>query len=165
MNQNITWVFVVFTLIALSPTIVSAEEIIITPVAGSKLPGCEETEQGCYNPKYIKVEIGTVITFQNTDVSAHTFTSDKFDTALMINDGETKQWVVERGITEYTCLLHPWAVGTIVGVSIPPLDSITEYPKWILNLYYWYYDGLIDYDTFMNALNYILDKGIAKQVE
>lgn len=152
----------------LSPIIlkhISAEEIIIEPVTGSKLPGCETTEHGCYTPNYIKMEVGTVVYFQNTDKAAHTFTSDKFDTNLMINDGEIKQWTVERGVTEYSCMLHPWAVGTIVGVTAPPIESIADYPRWILTLFDWYHTNMIDYDTFMNALNYILDKGIAKQVE
>ena len=52
-------------------------EITITPVPGSGFPdsGCEETEDGCYNPSTATVYVGSVVIFSNTDSVSHTFSS------------------------------------------------------------------------------------------
>ena len=50
-------------------------EVTIVPAAGSGVPGCEETAEGCFIPGTVTVDVGEVITFYNSDSLAHTFTS------------------------------------------------------------------------------------------
>ncbi len=168
-TMNYLLVFIMGTLgIALTLPFVlpsaDASDIMITPVEGSKLPGCEETEKGCYTPNFVKIKAGKMVVFKNTDTAAHSFTSDKFDSQIMINDGTEFNWTVEEGVTTYSCLLHPWATGTIVGVTAPTIDTITDYPNWVVNLFDWYDQDLIDYDTFMNALIWLMSYDIVKEV-
>jgi plastocyanin len=142
-----------------------AENLIyITPVEGSKIPGCQETESGCFSPTIISAEVNSTVIFKNTDTSAHTFTSvdGYFDTQLMINDGTEYEWSVISGKTDYVCLLHPWAQGSIIGVTAPTIDTLIAYPDWVDNIFTWYDDGLIDYDTLINALTYLMNNGIVE---
>jgi hypothetical protein len=105
-----------------------------------------------------------MVVFKNTDDAAHSFTSDKFDSQIMINDGMEFHWTVEEGVTTYSCLLHPWSTGTIIGVVAPGIDSIKNYPDWVVNIFNWYDEDLIDYDTLMNALIWLMGYGIVQDI-
>lgn len=157
-------IFLIGMLIFNTASNVFAEPIYITPVEGSKFPGCQETEQGCFNNTIVQVETNSTVIFKNTDVSAHTFTSviGLFDSQLMINDGTEYEWVVAQGKNDYMCLLHPWATGSIIGITAPTIDSLISYPEWVVNVFDWYSEGLIDYDTLINALTYLMNNGIVE---
>lgn len=167
------------------PSAEAAQTITITPVKesvheetgtillGSRIPGCQDPvivngtvirEAGCYTPNDITVKPGTLIIFKNDDISAHSFTSVDFNSQLMINDGSEYSWVAsDFGKTTYSCLLHPWASGSITVVSAPTLDDFNQVPAWVTNIFNWYNDDIIDYNTFMNAIIYLMSFSIIEE--
>ena len=46
----------------------------IESLAGTGVPGCEETPEGCFIPSIATVDVGGKVIFSNTDSAAHTFT-------------------------------------------------------------------------------------------
>ncbi|MEE8383809.1 MAG: CFI-box-CTERM domain-containing protein [Nitrosopumilus sp.] len=117
--------FVLFAIVAgigaITP--VAFAEVTIEPVAGSGVPGCEETAEGCYSPAEVKVVVGEVVIFSNTDTAAHTFTSgtpggddvmEIFDSSLL-PAGDSSEWTPDTlGEFPYFCMIHPWMAGTIL---------------------------------------------------
>ena len=98
-------------------------EIIIMPVDGSGVPGCEATE--CYTPMHAIVAEGGNIIFRNTDTAAHTMTggsaadgpSGVFDTSLIMTSAEYSFSLDYAGEYDYFCMVHPWMSGSIEVVS------------------------------------------------
>ena len=65
----------VVSLIAIAPSAFAAHhEVTITNAPGSSTPGCEDTNS-CFIPNPVTVELGTIVTWENTDTAAHTATS------------------------------------------------------------------------------------------
>ena len=65
----------VVSLIAIAPSAFAAHhEVTITNAPGSSTPGCEDTNS-CFIPNPVTVELGTIVTWQNTDNAAHTATA------------------------------------------------------------------------------------------
>ena len=101
-------------------------ETTIVPVAGSKIPGCELTPEGCWEPMIATVDVGGKVIFINTDQeAAHTFTSgsaDKgpsgvFDSSLLVVD-KSYEWIATiPGEYPYFCMIHPWMDGILVVVE------------------------------------------------
>ena len=102
-----------------------AENIEIIPVAGSGVPGCEETADGCFSPNTVTVEVGDVVIFKNTDIAAHTFTSgdltdsdtvgNVFDTSLLAAGADYAPITLDTvGEIPYFCMIHPWMQGLII---------------------------------------------------
>lgn len=143
--------------------------IEVNPVEGSRFPGCQNDQivnstvvikAGCFSPNDIVAKVGTLVIFKNTDETAHSFTSIKFNSLLMINDGSEFSWTVEPGTVEYSCTLHPWTVGTITGVSAPTINEFDPLPEWVVTLFEWYIDDVIEYETFINAIIYLMSYDI-----
>ena len=98
-------------------------EVTITPVAGSKDPGCEQTNE-CYTPSTVTVDVGGKVIMINTDNAAHTFTSGDptmpqtvqalFHSGLLMKDGSYDWTPTETGTIPYFCMVHPWMQGIIV---------------------------------------------------
>ncbi len=97
-------------------------EVTITPVAGSGVPGCEDTAEGCWTPNTATVDVGEKVIFSNTDTAAHTFTagtpsdgpSEEFDTSLL-SAGDSFEWTADTaGEIAYFCMIHPWMQGLII---------------------------------------------------
>ena len=97
-------------------------EVTITPVAGSGVPGCEDTAEGCWTPNTATVDVGGKVIFSNTDTAAHTFTagtpadgpSEEFDTSLL-SAGDSFEWTADTaGEIAYFCMIHPWMQGLII---------------------------------------------------
>ncbi len=117
--------FVLFAIVAGIGAITPAAfaEVTIEPVAGSGVPGCEETAEGCYSPAEVTVVVGEVVIFSNTDTAAHTFTSgtpggddvmEIFDSSLL-PAGDSSEWTPDTlGEFPYFCMIHPWMAGTIL---------------------------------------------------
>ena len=128
-TKAISSIFLLFTLvvgmISMSPaSFADHSEIIITPITGSGSPGCERTEEGCYNPSTVTINIGSVVIFSNTDNdSLHTFTSGipsddiigiDFDSG-MLSPGDSVEWnPTEVGEFPYFDMIHPWMQGLII---------------------------------------------------
>lgn len=97
-------------------------EVTIVPAAGSSVPGCEATDEGCYVPTIATVDVGGTVIMSNTDSAAHTFTAGtiadgptgEFDTGLLAPGGSFEYKPTEVGEIQHYCLVHPWMSGTIV---------------------------------------------------
>ena len=65
----------VVSLIAIAPSAFAAHhEVTIENAPGSSTPGCEETDS-CFSPNPVTVDLGTIVTWSNTDNAAHTATA------------------------------------------------------------------------------------------
>jgi len=103
------------------------------------VPGCLETEVGCYTPKTTTVEVGGVVTMTNSDETGiHTFTSGTVDGFAATADGtfdsgilqfgNSFQWIPDTpGEYPYYCMLHVWMQGTIIvgEGTVPDIIFIT----------------------------------------
>ena len=120
--------FVLFALVAgigaLTPAAFADHpEVTIVPAEGSSVPGCEETEDGCYIPSTATVDVGGVVIFSNTDNGIHTYTSgslsdddagSEFDTGMLQQDQSFEYTPENAGEFPYFCMLHPWMQGTLI---------------------------------------------------
>lgn len=118
-----------------------ADPHLIETVIGSGDPGCEQTKVGCFTPNLITASIGHTITMSNTDSAVHTFTagtpndglSNVFNTGLLFA-GDSFEWIPDTaGEFTYFCMIHPWAVGTIIvhvlpDESHPVPEPVIEFP-------------------------------------
>ena len=99
-------------------------EITISPSSNSgSVPGCELTNNGCYNPGTATVDVGDLVIFSNTDNVPHTFSSGnpsddvvgtEFNSGILA-PGEFIEWIPEtEGAFPYFDMIHPWMVGIIL---------------------------------------------------
>ena len=125
-TKAISSFFVLFALVAgIGAPAAAADhpEVTIVPAAGSSVPGCEETEDGCYIPSTATVDVGGVVIFSNTDNGIHTFTSgslsdddagSEFDTGMLQSDQSFEYTPENIGEFPYFCMLHPWMQGVLI---------------------------------------------------
>jgi len=111
----------VVSLIAIAPSAFAAHhEVTITNAPGSSTPGCEETDS-CFVPSTATVEVGAVVTWDNTDTAAHTATagsatdgpSGVFDSSLIMAGGSYSYTADTAGTFDYLCMVNPWMSGTL----------------------------------------------------
>jgi len=109
-----------------SPAFADHIEVTIVPVADSKVPGCEKTPEGCWDPMIATVDVGGKVIFSNTDQNgSHTFTSgtpfegpsDVFNSSLLFTDGSYEWIATNVGEYPYFCMIHPWMEGLLVVVK------------------------------------------------
>ena len=126
-TKAISSFFVLFAIaagiVAITPAAFANSEVTITPVAGSKDPGCEQTNE-CYTPNTVTVDVGGKVIMINTDNAAHTFTSGDptmpqtvqalFHSGLLMKDGSYEWTPTEEGTVPYFCMVHPWMQGLII---------------------------------------------------
>jgi len=127
-TKAISSIFLLFTItlgmISMSPaSFADHSEITITPISGSGVSGCEFTEEKCYTPNIVKIDVGSVVIFSNTDSVSHTFSSgfpsndiigNEFNTG-MLSSGDSAEWTPETvGKIPYFCMIHPWTQGVII---------------------------------------------------
>ncbi len=117
----------VVSLIAIAPSaFADHHEVTITNAPGSSTPGCEDTDS-CFSPNPVTVELGTIVTWQNTDNAAHTATagtaadgpSGVWDSSLIMAPmGDTVNsfsYTTDTvGSFDYFCMVHPWMTGTLI---------------------------------------------------
>ena len=106
----------VVSLIAIAPSAFAAHhEVTIENAAGSSTPGCEPN---CFIPNPVTVEVGTIVTWDNTDTAAHTATagtaadgpSGVFDSSLIMAGGSysyTADTLQDHSIT-FVWFIHGW---------------------------------------------------------
>ena len=109
-------------MVAMPPaTFADHAEVTVVPVDGSSVPGCNETDEGCYTPLVATIDVGGKVIFSNTDVVAHVFAagtiddglSGEFDSSLVL-PGASFEWTPEEvGEVQHFCYVHPWMFGTI----------------------------------------------------
>jgi len=126
----------VVSLIAIAPSAFAAHhEVTITNAPGSSTPGCEETDS-CFVPSTATVDVGAIVTWDNTDNAAHTATAGSatdgpdgvFDSSLMMVNGSFSHTFDEAGTFPYVFMVHPWMKGIVIvgdgGSSAPVLDTV-----------------------------------------
>jgi len=125
----------VVSMIAIAPSAFAAHhEVTITNAPGSATPGCEETNN-CFIPSVATVDLGAVVTWENTDNAAHTATSGSatdgpdgvWDSSLMMVNGSFSYTADTVGTFDYICMVHPWMAGTLIvedGTSSTPADTV-----------------------------------------
>ncbi|MEK0339624.1 MAG: PEFG-CTERM sorting domain-containing protein, partial [Nitrosopumilus sp.] len=91
------------------------------------VPGCGETEVGCYTPNMLTVDVGHIVTMTNTDSTGiHTFTSGTvdgfapspdgiFDSGMLMKPGDSFDYTADTvGEFPYYCSLHVWMQGVLI---------------------------------------------------
>jgi len=91
------------------------------------VPGCGETEVGCYTPNTTTVDVGHIVTMTNTDeIGIHTFTSGTvdgfapspdgiFDSGMLMKPGDSFEYSADTvGEFPYYCTLHVWMQGVLI---------------------------------------------------
>ena len=125
----------VVSLIAIAPSAFAAHhEVIIenAPGSGTSTSGCEETNS-CFIPNPVTVDLGTIVTWENTDTAAHTATSGTaadgpsgvWDSSLVMANGSFSYTTDTVGTFDYFCMVHPWMTGTLI-VEDPAVAAAAE---------------------------------------
>lgn len=92
---------------------------------------CAETENSCFNPSTVTVNVGGTITMTNTDdTEFHTFTSGNSEDAKslvfdpeFLPPGESFEYSPDVvGEISYFCQVHPWMAGLIIVVDTEPSE-------------------------------------------
>ena len=111
----------IVSVVAIAPSAFAAE-VTIENAPGSSTPGCEPD---CFIPSTVTVDLGTIVTWVNTDNAAHTATSGTpadgpdgvWDSSLiMVTAGmNTFSYTTDTvGTFDYFCMVHPWMAGTLI---------------------------------------------------
>ena len=122
--------FVLFAIVAgIGATTPAAFAEVTIETADTELavPGCLDTEVGCYTPNTITVSVGDVVTMTNTDSTGiHTFTSGTvdeftpspdgiFDSGMLMKPGDSFDYNADTvGEFPYYCTLHVWMQGVLI---------------------------------------------------
>ena len=109
----------VVSLIAIAPS--AFADVTVTNAPGSSTPGCEDTNS-CFIPNPVTVEVGAIVTWDNTDTAAHTASSGTaadgpsgvWDSSLIMAGGSYSFTFDTAGTYDYFCMVHPWMTGEII---------------------------------------------------
>ena len=121
----------VVSMIAIAPSAFAAHhEVTITNAPGSATPGCEETDS-CFIPSTATVEVGAIVTWENTDTAAHTATagsatdgpSGVWDSSLIMVGNSYSYTTDTAGTFDYFCMVHPWMSGTLIVEEAGAADA------------------------------------------
>ena len=116
-------IIAVFSLIAITPSAFADHgTATVTNAPGSSVPGCEQTDDGCFVPSMVTIDVGGEVTWENNDTAAHTVTSGTptggpdghFDSSLVMAGSSFFHTFDEAGTFDYFCMVHPWMEGTVV---------------------------------------------------
>ena len=111
----------VVSLIAIAPSAFAAHhEVTITNALGSA--SNQDCAPDCFIPNPVTVDLGTIVTWSNTDTAAHTATSGYaadgpdgvFDSSLVMAGGSFSYTTNTVGSFDYFCMVHPWMNGSVV---------------------------------------------------
>jgi len=91
------------------------------------VPGCGDTEVGCYTPNITTVTVGHIVTMTNADSTGiHTFTSGTvdgftpspdgiFDSGMLMKQGDLFEYSADTvGEFPFYCTLHVWMQGVLI---------------------------------------------------
>ena len=123
--------FVLFAIVAgigtITPAAFADPHGIETADNDLAVPGCGETEVGCYTPNITTVDVGHIVTMTNTDSTGiHTFTSGTvdgfapspdgiFDSGMLMKPGDSWDYSADTvGEFPYFCTLHVWMQGVLI---------------------------------------------------
>jgi plastocyanin len=88
------------------------------PSAAVTIPrGAEALGRSAYNPAELTVDVGSTVTWTNTDVVSHTSTSDAsgWNSGTIAPGGQFSFTFPTAGTFSYHCAIHPGMVGTVVA--------------------------------------------------
>ena len=123
----------VVSLIAITPSAFAAHhEVTIENAAGSA--SNQECAPDCFIPNPVTVDLGTIVTWSNTDTAAHTATSGTatdgpdgvFDSSLVMAGGSFSYTTDTVGSFDYFCMVHPWMEGTVIVEAAGAADAAAE---------------------------------------
>ena len=115
--------FAVFSLIAITPSAFADHgTATVTNAPGSSVPGCEQTDDGCFVPSMVTIDVGGEVTWENNDTAAHTVTSGTptegpdghFDSSLVMAGSSFSHTFDAAGSFDYFCMVHPWMQGMVM---------------------------------------------------
>jgi len=123
--------FVLFAIVAgmitTSPAAFADPHGIETADNDLAVPGCGETEVGCYTPNILTVDVGHIVTMTNTDSTGiHTYTSGTvdgfapspdgiFDSGMLMKPGDSWDYNADTvGEFPFYCSLHVWMQGVLI---------------------------------------------------
>ena len=126
---------------------------------GSSFPGCE-LDSSCYASSFVNIISNQTVLWENVDSAAHTVTSGNpklgssgdFDSGVLPPNGKFSHTFLTTGDFSYYCTLHPWMIGLV--------DVQNPLPSWIKNNAGWWADGTIDDDSFIQAIQFLIQNGI-----
>jgi plastocyanin len=81
-----------------------------------------------FSPATLMVEVGTTVTWTNSDSAAHTATGDTFDTGELAQGESGSVTFDTEGTFNYICSIHPDMTGTIVVTAAGGEPTATEPP-------------------------------------
>jgi len=119
----------VVSMIAIAPSAFADQTI--TNAVGSETPGCEPD---CFIPSTATVEVGAIVTWDNTDGgAAHTASagnptdgpSGVWDSSLIMAGSSFSYTTDTVGSFDYFCMVHPWMAGTLI-VEDPAVAAAAE---------------------------------------
>ncbi len=100
----------------------SRTTVIISNGASATKGSCTITN--CFNPQFIRVNVGDSVTWTNSDTVSHTATSGQltdnktgtiFDSGLMApGKSYTSPPFTTAGTYDYYCQVHPWMIGQVI---------------------------------------------------
>jgi len=120
----------VVSMIAIAPS--AFADVTVTNAPGSETPGCEPD---CFIPSTATVEVGAIVTWDNTDgAAAHTATagtaadgpSGVWDSSLIMamEGNNTFSYTTDTvGSFDYFCMVHPWMAGTLIVEEAGAADA------------------------------------------
>jgi len=139
-TKSIASLFVLLAIISVAATVPSAyaahaDEATVSMVAGSSVPGCEETAEGCFTPTTVTIAAGGHVEWVNDDTMMHFATSgiaptpDGIFDSGMVNAGESWSYTFdEPGTYDYYCMVHAWMQGTVI-VEVEPAPVVEPTPE------------------------------------
>ena len=137
-SKPIGTLLVIVTLVvgiaAFAPSASAQSTASVTVAKGAGSQGCE-TDNSCFQPYEVKVDVGGTVTWTNTDSQTHTVTSgvpSDNETGTVFDSGISKfkagttfsHTFTDAGKFDYFCQLHPWMAGIVdveaAGEQPPP---------------------------------------------
>jgi plastocyanin len=99
-----------------SPTPSPAPSPSVPSSAVSIPMGASTLGRAAYNPASLTVDVGTSVTWTNTDIVSHTSTSDAsgWDSGVVPPGGQFSFVFPTAGTFSYHCAIHPGMVGSVV---------------------------------------------------
>jgi len=121
--SSLVVLFAIASMVAIAPgAFAMHHEATVTNALGSSTPGCEETADGCFIPSTATVEVGAIVTWENSDTAAHTASggtpadglTGPWDSSLIMAGGSYSYTADTAGTFDYFCMVHPWMEGSVI---------------------------------------------------
>ena len=124
--------FLLFSMVTLIPS-AFAETVNVSVPEGTSVQGCE-TNNVCYLPYQITIDVGDKVVWTNEDLAFHTVTSGNaadgpdglFDSGMFKIDEQFSYTFKNSGSFDYFCTLHPWMEGIVIVQEVSAEDGSND---------------------------------------